>query len=114
MPTKVTIEQKLKRTEKTLATAIKRLEKLERMVAEQPQLWKPWPRVSYPGGFEMWKNAKGQFHRTDGPAREIYCGDSEYYIDGKKLTKAQFYKHPKCQIKRPKGKKRNPRKFLKY
>jgi len=137
-------------TEQKLTAALKRLDKLERMVADTPQLWKPWPRKDRYGS---WRNNKGQLHnpkgpalgskksyeecrhwyingkkhRLDGPAVEpAYCytehaspeymGDIEYWIDGKELTQEQFYKHQKCQIKRPKGKtkKRQTRKFLKY
>ncbi len=145
-------------TERKLAAALKRIDKLERAVADTPQLWKPWPRMTHEGMSEVWRNNKGQYHNPDGPAIETeiihsnvekyrgwfingkrhrldgpaievpFCNDKEefggneyygynkYYIDGKKLTEAQFYKHPKCQIKRPKGKtmKRHPRRRLEY
>ncbi len=118
-----------------LAAAVKRIEKLERMVADTPQLWKPWPRKDKYGS---WRNNKGELHnpkgpaigdsqndeshrgwyingkhhRVDGPAVEPpystteyaspeYYGNIKYYIDDKELTEAQFYRHPKCQIKRP-------------
>ena len=34
-------------------------------------------------GTKCWKNSKGQFHRTDGPAREYSDGSKEWYINGR-------------------------------
>jgi hypothetical protein len=34
----------------------------------------------------IYRNSKGQYHRTDGPAVEFADGSKAYYIDGKRLT----------------------------
>jgi hypothetical protein len=37
---------------------------------------------------------EGKRHRLDGPAREWFSGDAEWWVVGKKLTQEQFDKHP--------------------
>ena len=33
-------------------------------------------------GAKTWRNSKGQYHRTDGPAVEYIDGDKHWYING--------------------------------
>ena len=33
-------------------------------------------------GDKIWRNSAGQYHRTDGPAKEWANGDKEWYING--------------------------------
>ena len=34
-------------------------------------------------GNKLWKNSKGQLHRTGGPAAELSNGDKEWVVNGK-------------------------------
>ena len=38
----------------------------------------------------VWRNAKGQLHRTDGPAIEFSNGSKEWYIDGDLLDESEL------------------------
>lgn len=41
-------------------------------------------------GNKVWRNAKDQFHRTDGPAIERVDGYKKWWINGKRVTEDEF------------------------
>ena len=47
------------------------------------------PAVEYPDGSKSWRQ-NDRLHRIDGPAVEWASGNKEWFINGKKLTEAEF------------------------
>ena len=47
------------------------------------------PAIEYADGSKSWCQ-NDQYHRTDGPAIEFVNGTKEWYINGERLTKAEF------------------------
>lgn len=47
------------------------------------------PYVDYDGDI-IWRNAKGQYHRLDGPAWEWPDGYKAWYIDDKKYSEEEW------------------------
>ena len=48
-------------------------------------------------GGEHWFNARGQRHRTDGPAIRRRDGSEMFWVNGKRLTRREFAKFKKEQ-----------------
>ena len=42
-------------------------------------------------GDKYWRNSKGQYHRTNGPAVEHANGTEEYWYKGKRISKKKYY-----------------------